>query len=197
MESAPYNALYAYGNAGAIGFSPFGIDSLQLTADATGSGLGIKDVYELLDSLGDLLPAQQASGRTRGLVLHSNSPRPTQTVALGDYLFEATLSRSWPARTLLTEDGAMIVLQLTEHEFYIASMGLTVLFFRNPDVDTQVGRIESVEEVSRSNGNSVTLRRLNGDQTNQGRQLTMAARQVRLYRVLLYATPRVELPAIR
>ena len=68
--------------------------------------------------------------------------------------------------------------------------GLTVSFFRNPDVDTAVGRIESVEEVSRSNGNWSTLRRLNGDQTNQGRQLLMPAHQVRVYRVVLYATPR-------
>jgi hypothetical protein len=190
LESAPYNALYAYGEAGAIGFSPFGIDSVQNTPDASGSGPSIKDVYELLDSLGEILPAHQASGSTRGLVLHSNSPRPTQTVALGKYLFEATLSRSWPAKTLLTDDGAMIILQSNENEFYIAGMGLTVSFFRNPDVDSQVGRIESIEEVSRSNGNWVTLRLLNGDQTNQGRQLSMAAHQIRLYRVVLYATAR-------
>ena len=29
MDSAPYNALYAYGEAKAFGFSPFGIDSVQ------------------------------------------------------------------------------------------------------------------------------------------------------------------------
>jgi hypothetical protein len=138
-----------------------------------------------------MLPSHQAWGSTRGLVLHSNSPRPTQTVALGDYLFEATLSRPWPAKTLLTDDGAMIIVQSTPQEFYIAGMGLTVSFFRNPDVDTQVGRIERVEEVSRSNGNWVTLRLLNGDQTNQGRQLSMAAHQIHLYRVVLYATARV------
>jgi hypothetical protein len=84
LESAPYNALYAYGEAAAIGFSPFGIDSVQITSDTSGSGPSIKDVYELLDSLSDLLPEHQASGTTRGVVLHSNSQRPTQTVALGD-----------------------------------------------------------------------------------------------------------------
>ena len=144
----------------------------------------------MLDSISDVLLSHQASEGTRGVVLHSNSPRATQTVALGGYLFEATLSRSWPAKTLLTDNGAMIIVQSTENEFYIAGTGLTVSFFRNPDVDSAVARIESIEEVSRSNGNWSTQRRLNGDQTNQGRQLLMAAHQVRVYRVLLYATPR-------
>jgi beta-galactosidase GanA len=190
LESAPYNAFYAYGEAGAFGFSPFAIENLQSAADASGSGPTIKDVYEVLSSLSDVLLAHQLSDGTRGLLLHSNSPRATRTVALGDYLFEATLSRSWPAKTLLTDEGAMIIVQSSENEFYIVGTGLTVSFFRNPDVDTAVGRIESVEEVSRSNGNWSTLRRLNGDQTNQGRQLLMPAHQVRVYRVVLYATPR-------
>jgi len=123
-------------------------------------------------------------------MLHSNSPRATQTLALGGYLFDATLLRSWPAKTLFADDGAMIIVQSTENEFYIAGTGLTVSFFRNPDVDSAVGRIESIEEVSRSNSNWSKQRRLNGDQTNQGRQLLMSAHQVRIYRVLLYATPR-------
>jgi hypothetical protein len=196
LESAPYNAFYAYGEAGAFGFSPFGIENGQSMPDASGSGGSggsgptIKEVYEALSEMSDLLLAHQLSDGTRAVVLHSNGPRTTQTVALGDYLFEAALSRSWPAKALLTDDGAMLIVQSTENEFYIAGTGLTVSFYRNPDVDTAVGRIESVEEVSRSNGNWTTLRRLNGDQTNQGRQVLMPARQVRVYRVVLYATPR-------
>jgi uncharacterized protein DUF5597/glycosyl hydrolase family 42 (putative beta-galactosidase) len=190
LESAPYNALYAYGEAGAFGFSAFAIDSVQIAPKEHDAGLGLNDVYDVLDSMSDILPAHQASGSTRGLVLHSNSPRPTQTVALGDYLFEATLSRSWPAKTLLEDDGAMIIVQSATNEFYIAGSGLTVSFFRNPDIDTQVSGIASVEEVSRSNGNWTTLSRLNGDQTNQGRQLSMAPHQVHVYRVLLFSTER-------
>ncbi len=188
LESAPYNAFYAYGEAGAFGFSPFGIDSLQIDRDEHDSGPGLKDVYGVLDSLSEILLLHQASGGTRGIVLHANSPRPTQTVALGNYLFEATLSRSWPAKTLLAGDGAMIVVQSTASEFYIAGSGLTVSFFRNPDVDAQVSGIASIEEVSHSNGNWITLRRLNGDQTNQGRQLLMDPHQVHVYRVILFST---------
>ena len=195
LESAPYNAFYAYGEAGAFGFSPFGIESLQLSPNANGSGPGINDVYAALSSMSDMLLSAQASGSTRGLVLHSNSPRTAQTVALGDYLFEATLSRSWPTKTLLTEDGAMIVVQTNPNEFYIAGSGLSVSFFRDPDTDNKLCGIANIEEVSRSGGEWLTVRRLNGDQTNQGRQLSMSPHEVHIYWVVLYATgrtPRIE-----
>jgi hypothetical protein len=190
LEPAPYNAFYAYGEAGAFGFSPFGIENAQIIPDEHDAGPSMKDAYATLESMSDILPTLQASGSTRGLVLHSNGPRPTQTVALGGYLFEATLSRSWPAKTLLTDDGAMIILQSSPNEFYIAGSGLTVAFSRDPDTDNKLGGIASIEEVSRSSGTWTTLRRLNGDQTNQGRNLSMAPHQVHVYRVELFSTER-------
>jgi hypothetical protein len=136
-----------------------------------------------------LIPAQ-AAGRTRGLVLHNNSPRPAKTVALGGYLFEATLSRSWPARALMEDDGAMIVVQSAPNEFFLAGAGLTVSFFRDPDTDNKLGGIASIEEMKRAGGKWVTVNRMNGDESNQGRQLMMEAHQVRVYRVVLYAVDR-------
>lgn len=189
LDTAPYNAFYAYGQGHAFGFCPFAVDSLTLPEKDGEPKPPLMQVYELLDSLSDLLPAAQAAGSTRGLVLHATSLRPTQTVALGGYLFEATLSRSWPARTLATDDGAMLVLQASPGEFYIAGNGLTVSFARDPDVDSNIAGIESVEEVSRASGQWRTERPLNGDQTNQGRQLLMDAKRPHIYRVRLYSIP--------
>jgi beta-galactosidase GanA len=186
MDAAPYNAFYAYGQARAFGFSPFAIDGLAPAKDDD-SQPAIAQVYELLDSIRDLLPAAQSAGMTRGLVLHATSPRPTRTVAMGGYLFEATLSRTWPARTLATDDGAMLILQSSPDEFYILGSGLTVGFSRDPDVDSKIAGIASVEQVSRTAGQWITERRLNGDQTNQGRQLLMDAHHPHIYRVRLYA----------
>jgi beta-galactosidase GanA len=188
MESAPYNALYAYGQGRAFGFSPFGIDSLKLPQKDEDSKPDIQQTYELLDSIRDLLPAAQAAGMTRGLVLHASGPRPTQTVALGGYLFEATLSRSWPARTVITNDGAMLILQSSADEFYIVGSGLTISISRDADVDRRIAGIESVEQVSRSSGQWITERRLNGDQTNQGRQVLLDPHRQHIYRVHLYST---------
>jgi beta-galactosidase GanA len=95
IESAPYNALYAYGAAKAIGFCPFGIDSLHPPANPTDPLPATMQVYAALASLEDVLPSAQSGGRTRGVVLHASSPRGTQTVALGGYLFEASLSHAW------------------------------------------------------------------------------------------------------
>src|SRR5215469_14233932 len=186
-ESAPYNALYAYGQARAFGFCPFGIDSLKLPEKGDDAAPEIMRVYEVLDSMRDLLPSAQAAGMTRGLALHTTSLRPTQTVALGGYLFEATLSRSWPARTIIADDGAMLILQASPGEFYIVGSGLTVSIARDPDADAGIAGIESVEQVSRASGQWTVERRLNGDQTNQGRQLLLDPHRPHIYRVRLYS----------
>lgn len=190
IDSAPFNAFYAYGEAKAFGFSAFGIDSVEPSLDSSESAPAIEQTYKTLDDLSDILVPAQASGHARGLVLHADSPRPTQTVSLGGFLFEATLSRSWPAKTLLTNDGAMIIVQTGPSEFFIAGRGLTVSFARDPDSDNQVAGIGSIDEVSRIDGKWVTQRRLIGDQSNQGRQLSMSANQVRIYRVVLYTAER-------
>jgi len=189
LDAAPYNAFYAYGQGHAFGFCPFAVDRLTLPEKDSEPKPPLMQVYELLDSLSDLLPAAQAAGSTRGLVLHATSLRPTQTVALGGYLFEATLSRSWPARTLATDDGAMLILQSSPGEFYIVGSGLAVSFARDPDVDAGIAGIESVEQVSRASGQWITERPLNGDQTNQGRQLLMDAKRPYICRVRLYSIP--------
>ena len=191
MDSAPFNALYAYGEAKAFGFSPFGIDSVQ-SSNAESTSPSVADVYDVLGQLSDMLLPGQVSGNVRALVLHKDSPRPTRTVALGGYLFEAALSRTWPARTLATDDGAMIAIQSKPNEFYIGGSGLTISFARDPDTDNKLSGIASIEEVRRdASGGWATQRPLNGDQSNQGRQLSMDPHRMRIYRVKLYAADRV------
>jgi Domain of unknown function (DUF5597)/Beta-galactosidase len=190
MDAGPFNALYAFGEAGAFGFSPFGIENAQSASSATAAGPDITSVYDVLGHVSDLLLSSQSTGKVRSIVLHHDSSRPTRTAALGGYLFEATLSRTWPARTLATDDGAMIVMEAEANEFYVAGSGLSVSFTRDPDADSKMAGIVSIEEVSRSNGAWITLRRLNGDQSNQGRQLQMDPHQIRIYRVKLYAVER-------
>jgi hypothetical protein len=187
MDAAPFSALYAYGQARAFGFSPFAIENLATAKKGDESQPALARICELLDSVRDLLLAAQAAGTTRALVLHATSLRPTQTVALGGYLFEATLSRTWPARTLATDDGAMLILQASPEEFYVLGSGLTVSISRDPDVDAGIAGIASVEEVSRSSGQWATEKRLNGDQTNQGRQLLLDPHRASIYRVRLYS----------
>ena len=190
LDAAPVNAFYAFGQAQALGFSPFDIDSIELPPDRGTPEPRIAQTYDALNELSDILVPAQRAGNTRGLVLHANSPRPTQTVSLGGYLMEATMSRSWPTKTLLADDGAMIVIESAPNEFYIAGRGLTLSFSRDPDADDRLAAVARIEEGTRVGGKWIVARRLNGDQSNQGRQLMMDANEVRIYRVVLYATER-------
>jgi hypothetical protein len=180
LAGSAYNAFYVYGQARGFGFSPFGVDS------AGDDAKPIADTYALIDELtGEILDAQ-SKDRVRALVLHANSPRPTQTVALGGYLFEATLARTWPARTLATDDGALMAIETAPGDFLIAGSGLTVAITRDPDAGHSIAGIASVEQVTKTNGQWTVERRLNGDQTNQGRNLQMDAHAMGVYRVKLY-----------
>jgi len=190
LDAGPFNAFYAYGEARGFGFAPFAVDSIS---DAETVGAGARNTpaqsYAALGQLADILPQAQREGRTRGLVLHANSPRATQTDSLGGYLFRATLARSWPARTLLQDDRAMIVVRTGPDEFLVAGTGLTVTPSRDPEAGDGIAGIASVEEGSRSAGEWKTSRVLNGDQTNQGRDLFLPAHACAILRVKLYTIP--------
>jgi len=187
LDAAPWNALYTYGEARGFGFSPFDVDSISGEVTRPSDGAGIPELYgKLSGTSGQILRAQEA-GKIRGLVLHENSLRPSQTVSLGGYLFRATLARSWPARQLATSDGGMMVIESAPNEFLIVGSGLTVTFLRDPDVDGQIAGIASIEQVSDADGGWVTERRLNGDQSDQGRALSMEAHKFQVYRVRLFA----------
>lgn len=189
LDVAPGNALYAYGEARAFGFSPFAVDSIPENAAQSSDATTLPAVYAALSEMNDVVLSAQEKDQIRALVLHESSFRPEQTVALGGYLFRAMLDRTWPARQLATHDGAMMVIQNGPGEFLVLGSGLTISFLRDPDVDSQVAGIASIEEGSWSGGHFAATEPLNGDQSDQGRALQMDAHQVRLYRVRLYAYP--------
>jgi hypothetical protein len=189
IDTAPWNALYAYGAAQAIGFCPFGIDSLRPPAAPGDPQPAIMQVYAAISGLEVMLTVAQSAGRTRGVALHANSPRASQSVALGGYVFEASLSRAWSTGTLLANDGGMLLIESQPDEFFAVGSGLTVRMSRDPDTDARTAGIASIEEVSRAGAGWTITARLNGDQSNQGRQLSMDPKEIRTYRVRLYSAP--------
>jgi hypothetical protein len=190
LEAAPWNALYAYGEARGFGFSPFAVDSISGDGSQPSEAAGIADLYAVLSSLSAQTLHAQETGKIRGLVLNESSPRPAQTVSLGGFLFRATLSRSWPAKQLLASNGGMMVIESEPNEFFVIGSGLTVTFLRDPDVDEQIAGIAGIEQVSDMDGRWVIERRLNGDQSDQGRELLMDPHKFRIYRVRLFTYTR-------
>lgn len=197
LDLAPYDALYAVGQRGAIGFSAFGVDDFAAASpggrDSSGirsAGPRLAEVYGALSELGNRFLDAQARGETRSLLLHLTSPRPVETLALGGYLFRATLVRSWPARKPLTADGAMLVMQTDPDEFYVLGTGLAVSFLRDPDAGDGIAGIGGIDQLAWRDGGWRVEEHLNGDQSDQGRQLLMDPHAVHLYRVRLYTYPR-------
>jgi len=199
-ELGPYDALYVLGQARGFGFSAFGIDGPATSQGAAGPtspsssaaapGPRLADVYETLSELGDRFLQAQAHDATRALILHLSSPRATQMVSLGGYLFRATLSRSWPSQQPLTADGAMLVMQSAPGEFYVLGSGLTVSILRDPDVDDAVAGIAGIEQLAWKQGHWTVAEEMNGDQSDQGRGLLLDPHAIHLYRLRLYTYPR-------
>jgi len=80
----------------------------------------------------------------------------------------------------------MIIVETGPDEFLVAGTGLTITPSRDPEASAGIAGIASVEEGSRVQGQWKTARRLNGDQTNQGRDLFLPAHSVAILRVKLY-----------
>ncbi|MBS1872646.1 MAG: DUF5597 domain-containing protein [Acidobacteria bacterium] len=190
IETSPWNALAAYGAARAIGFCPFGVDSLRPpAAGSSDPSPALMQTYGAVAAMEDQLIEAQRSGRVRGLALQASSPRGARTLSLGGYLFEASLARAWRTNALLAEDGGMLVIESKPGEFYVIGGGLTVRISRDPDTDRAVAGIASIEQLRREGGDWTVVTRVNGDQSNQGRQLSMDPREIRVWRVRLYSIP--------
>ncbi|HSG35549.1 MAG TPA: DUF5597 domain-containing protein [Sphingomonadaceae bacterium] len=179
------NALRAFGRNAAIGFSPFSID----TADEAGRKR-IASLYGMLEQLAPLVLEAQAEGRIEGF---SNPVSfegeidlsPIEAV-LGGFTFTATTIDPWTPREAQdpSTHGALLI-WLGGEDFLVAGQGVTFTV-ESADGEGQVG-LETVEEGHFVDGEWTVTRRLNGDQTHQGRHLRMppgdnTMQKVRLYR---------------
>jgi len=83
----------------------------------------------------------------------------------------------------------MVVLQTGPDEFLVGGTAPSITVSADPDAKERVAGLASVEEGSRVNGEWNTARRLNGDQTNQGRTLFLPDHHCALLRVKLFTIP--------
>lgn len=65
---------------------------------------------------------------------------------------------------------------------------------RDPDADSNIVAIAGIDQLACVKGNWVVEQRLNGDQSNHGRQLLMDAHAFHVYRVRLYTYSRQQHP---
>lgn len=172
------NALYAIGQHDAIGFSPFSIDSLdeETTNAVTAS-------YDLLNQLAPLILDQQGKGVTAGLLPEGPDQRLPQQLRLGGYTLNVTYER--PASPTQTVLSGGLVMATGPDEFVFAGTGMTITFETGSEATGVVG-ILLVEEGRFVNGQWQPGRRLNGDQTHQGRHLRLPTGKFGTQRIKLY-----------
>ena len=172
------NGLYAIAQHNAIGYSPFSIDSLD---EETTKALS--QSYDLLRQLTPLILEHQGKREMAGLLPEGPEQRQPQQLTLGDYTLHATFERQTNPGSNALSGG--LVIAIAPNEFLFAGTGLTITFDSATPVDPLVG-ILSVDEGQFENGQWVAGRRLNGDQTNQGRHLRLAPGKFGIQRIRLY-----------
>ncbi|HEY8560121.1 MAG TPA: DUF5597 domain-containing protein [Pyrinomonadaceae bacterium] len=177
------NALYAMGAHDALGFSPFAIES----GDDAHAELP-RQTYDLLRQLEPIILENQGRGKTAGLLAESVEQRQPQKVFLNGYALHATCERPPSAASVIQSappaSGALVI-AVGADEFIFAGTGTVVTFEADAPGAPLVG-ILSAEEGRFENGVWRPGRRLNGDQTHQGRHIRLETGKFSIQKVRLY-----------
>lgn len=198
-EAAPnpasaVNAFYAFGQHDAIGFCPFAVESVEEPVSKL-----ITSSYEILAQLTPLILRHQGKNEMAGMLPEGPEQRAPQRVTLGGYVLSVSYERERaptypgqnPGSNLGQNPQALdgiaggLIMATEADEFVIAGMGLVVTFETASPSDVIVG-ILSAQEGRFVNGQWVGGRRLNGDQTHQGRHIRLPAGKFDIQRVKLY-----------
>ena len=189
---ASVNGLYAFGAHDAIGFSPFGIESIGDTA-----AKHLAASYDLVAQLEPLLVGLQGKGMTAGLLSEGPEQRQPQQVRLNGYVLLATFERGAPpslADGVVVPTGTAaappppsggLILATAPDEFIVAGTALTITF-ASTVAGKRVG-ILSAEEGRFVAGQWESIRWLNGDETHQGRHVRLEPGRFSMQRFRLYS----------
>jgi beta-galactosidase GanA len=189
---AAVNALYAYAEHDAIGFSPFAIEG----AGGAPAKL-LAAANDLVAQLTPLIVQHQGKGTMAGMLQEHPDNRQPQQLRLNGYVLSASFERAAPPSlaegAVIDPAGAAappawpaggLVIAIGPDEFLFAGMGVTVTFAL-PVPGAHAG-ILSVEEGCFVDGTWKHVRWLNGDQTHQGRHLRLEPGRMTIQRIRLY-----------
>ena len=191
-NAASVNALYAFAEHDAIGFSPFGIESIDRQP-----GELLKGSYNLIAQLEPLILEKQGTGDMRGfLQVSERQIAPTQ-VRLGGYEMHIAYEYALPpslADGVINESGDIspagrlpaggLVIELADNEFLFAGMGITITFD-----SLKAGKKAGILQAEKGRFVDGVWKNelwLSGDQTHQGRHIRLVPGAFSIQRVKLY-----------
>lgn len=202
------HAFYAIGEHNAIGFSPFSIEN----ASAEEASL-LKEAYGVLRKIEPYLGGKY---KTHGLLFDGSNKEEAREIednglkAIAKHFFtlpwdpRATDGSTWP-------DGGGLIIKLGKDDYLIAGRGIVVKWESDNETNSDLALGEdgfmlqggeggktawkgkerigilSCDEVDiDSEANICTIRRLNGDETHQGRHVRIGVDEYKILRVKLY-----------
>lgn len=159
-------AFYALGHYGALGFSPFSIESTDKPLAEP-----IAKAYKILQPLIPLITTAKSQKQLAGALVDKKNPE--QRIQLGNIIFtvkhDYTLGWSDKAKDELWPESGALIIQTSAEEFYVAGTGVVVTM-RSAQEKILLG-IDSIFEGTFVNGEWQQGRSLNGDEDHQGRHL--------------------------
>lgn len=186
------NAMYAIGQHNSMGISPFSIENFD-----EASANVLTQSYDILKQLSPFILKAQGKGEIAGLLSEGPEQRQPQQLRIGGYVLYVTFATQTATPTVQNPGVAGTTSQVSStltgglviasgpDEFIIAGTGLTVTFEVEMPGDPIVG-IAAVDEGTFTDGVWNQGRRLNGDQTHQGRHLRLPTGRFGIQRIKLY-----------
>lgn len=156
-EIGAANAVTAFANFNAIGFSPFGIDGNMKEPI---NEEPVSQIYKLLRQLAPMILSSEANKQMIGVIVDSN--QTGKSACLDDYTFSCNLRRE----RLASESpklGYAVLIQIKPGEFIVAGKNIDVEFSLLEKTN-HVTAILSAEEGDFQNGTWTPRRWLNGDE---------------------------------
>lgn len=182
------DAFVAVGTHGALGVSPFAIDTCTVP-----EAVALADAYTLLAAVAELLPDHPSVG------IHLNGSAPSTELDAGQW--RATVNLERPSGSQGVERGYGIVVQQAPDVLLLAGRGLEMRFTTrtgapaelvqvdelDPEKPTDVLRILNGDETE--SGTALLLHALTAPEPGDGYQIPKGRRQTALLRVVLAAPP--------
>jgi beta-galactosidase GanA len=163
------NAVYAIGEMGAIGYSPFGIESRSnMSSDNTSIGTSGNDIepftftYRQLATLADKILEHQAKGSIRAAWLKEDYPFiPETTLELGNYRIKVELRKTRNS-PVVPPVGYALIIKEGPDEYIVIGLDVDITF--EPLDSHSTAGLAKVQEGDFVNGKWVAERWLNGDE---------------------------------
>ena len=174
-------AFYAFGNHDALGFSPFFIESTSELVKES-----ITASYEILKQLSPLILEHQGTKTMKGFLF--DKEHQADTIQLGGYRIVAkhdyTLGWSPHSKDEIWPITGGMIICTGEGEYFVAGEGIVLTF---PPVNEKTfAGIKFIDEGTFVNGTWKPLRKLNGDQSHQGRHLRITTDEPGIQFLKLY-----------